>query len=631
MPSVTGKTGYPKTFNRIVAPCQTGAMVLIKVVSEDSNDSLNGVNVTVSLNGVSAAATTDQFGQAHFPVTDLPDGAATPFTVLLVDATLGARKSFPEVAGDYKVSCSGVNYLTLTLGPPILEVFSANLAGKNLSLAQGIHPVPFEVDLIASHYRGRIRLSVVENGRERNRSGAGAAGYLSRLRITLNADGIQQPIQLPYEFDYTGISPAFYAVGVESGQETLIAELIRADNFTLPADGLTDQITTTCQPAAVGAFRVYYAVADDDFLQPDLEFSQILGVKRPGLDLVNNAVRLAVLDNGIFQASFGPRIVAAQSFVDGAFQDYADYEPLMDDRHGTAVTGQAAFGTDGIRFLDVRMAKGQLGGAANLVALGIQWAVGLGIDVLTTSVGFRWDEATIAPHVTGAAILFVSTAGNNRAVIGPGDRSRYATPAGVLVARCKLDRATHLRTPHDQAGTGAGVDIVVPGDFTNLNVPRAFKASINTSVQARFDLRMNNYDQMVIAQAAWDVAKNTWLDEKTAGMSPMLRRMNRARLSTDYEDEVPTAGRRPDVPTRPDQPNLSDINDDLSRDEGVSFGVPVVANIAAKLKLIAPGLTPAQIKSLLIDTSDHVSGLKATSISQGVVNPLRAYFAAFDV
>jgi hypothetical protein len=71
-------------------------------------------------------------------------------------------------------------------------------------------------------------------------------------------------------------------------------------------------------------------------------------------------------------------------------------------------------------------------------------------------------------------------------------------------------------------------------------------------------------------------------------------------------------------------------NFDISSDDGVSFGLPVVANIAAKLKLIESDLTPNQIKRILIDTSDLDPGFESQCIAQGIVNPLRAYLAAYD-
>lgn len=74
---------------------------------------------------------------------------------------------------------------------------------------------------------------------------------------------------------------------------------------------------------------------------------------------------------------------------------------------------------------------------------------------------------------------------------------------------------------------------------------------------------------------------------------------------------------------QPDTPNVAS-------DDGVSFGLPVVANIAAKLKLINSTLTPNKLKRIIIDTSDIDPGFESQCVARGIVNPLRAYLAAFD-
>lgn len=65
-------------------------------------------------------------------------------------------------------------------------------------------------------------------------------------------------------------------------------------------------------------------------------------------------------------------------------------------------------------------------------------------------------------------------------------------------------------------------------------------------------------------------------------------------------------------------------------DNGVSFGLPIVANVAAKLKLLRRTLVANQLRRILIDTSDYTKGFESECLAKGVVNPLRAYFAAYD-
>src|SRR5690606_11020218 len=68
----------------------------------------------------------------------------------------------------------------------------------------------------------------------------------------------------------------------------------------------------------------------------------------------------------------------------------------------------------------------------------------------------------------------------------------------------------------------------------------------------------------------------------------------------------------------------------IGTDEGVSFGLPVVANLVAKLKLINRTLTANQLKRVVIDTADIDPGFETQCIAGGIINPLRAYLAAFD-
>jgi hypothetical protein len=74
-----------------------------------------------------------------------------------------------------------------------------------------------------------------------------------------------------------------------------------------------------------------------------------------------------------------------------------------------------------------------------------------------------------------------------------------------------------------------------------------------------------------------------------------------------------------------------DKTSDLDSDTGVSFGLPIVSNIAGKLKMIRSTLTPNDLKRILIDTSDYDSPeFQNLCLARGIVNPLRAYYAAYD-
>ena len=62
---------------------------------------------------------------------------------------------------------------------------------------------------------------------------------------------------------------------------------------------------------------------------------------------------------------------------------------------------------------------------------------------------------------------------------------------------------------------------------------------------------------------------------------------------------------------------------------GTSMATPYVVNVAAKMLALAPGLTPVQIKSILMQTVDVRADFAGKVVSQGVVNAARAMRVAW--
>lgn len=79
----------------------------------------------------------------------------------------------------------------------------------------------------------------------------------------------------------------------------------------------------------------------------------------------------------------------------------------------------------------------------------------------------------------------------------------------------------------------------------------------------------------------------------------------------------------------PSGPNIN-VYDPMgvSVENGVSFGIPLVANVIAKMKLINEKLTPKEIKELLIGSNYDDIKRENLSISEGVLDPVKAYQAA---
>ena len=69
----------------------------------------------------------------------------------------------------------------------------------------------------------------------------------------------------------------------------------------------------------------------------------------------------------------------------------------------------------------------------------------------------------------------------------------------------------------------------------------------------------------------------------------------------------------------------------IAGESGVSFGIPIVANIAAKMKLINPDLTGPQIHEILMATVSSNPNIDGLSESGGMVDPAAAYAVAFNL
>jgi serine protease AprX len=66
------------------------------------------------------------------------------------------------------------------------------------------------------------------------------------------------------------------------------------------------------------------------------------------------------------------------------------------------------------------------------------------------------------------------------------------------------------------------------------------------------------------------------------------------------------------------------ISENYKYVDGTSFSAPIVSSIAACMLEANPGLSPQQIKRILIDTSERLPGIEIDRQGWGVVNPRRA-------
>jgi serine protease AprX len=73
------------------------------------------------------------------------------------------------------------------------------------------------------------------------------------------------------------------------------------------------------------------------------------------------------------------------------------------------------------------------------------------------------------------------------------------------------------------------------------------------------------------------------------------------------------------------------INEHYKYVDGTSFAAPIVASIAACMVEANPNLTPQQVKRVLIDTAERVSGVEVERQGWGVVVPRNAVAAALNL
>jgi hypothetical protein len=310
-----------------------------------------------------------------------------------------------------------------------------------------------------------------------------------------------------------------------------------------------------------------------DFEAKDTDFEKYLPADR------DDEIVIAVLDTGIHASSKYLAGRMGGTHDASGIQDPAGYtHHRIKDLHGTKVAAQAAFGTDRIKLVDVRVQTGQLAGVDNSVAIadGIRWAITeKKAKVVTCSIDIDWAKPAIQAEVDKHPdVLFLTTAGNNdkRLTERKIDADGPERPNALLVGGVTQDGKKHR-----VRGWGPGVDVMVPSGSAD-DSERALYVHIPTAAA----------EHEVVLKG-----KNAPLDQETID---------------DYKaqglDAIPGS------------------------ESGVSFGLPVVANIAAKMRLISPTITAAEIVAILRDHAVQDRDkpeLTHLSKSGGIIDAEEAY------
>ena len=371
-----------------------------------------------------------------------------------------------------------------------------------------------------------------------------------------------------------------------------------------------------------GAKRAFDSL---DHAARDPEFDAVMS------DVPNGTpeVSIGVLDTGVITKSeylrskvLGAMDSALPANV-GTPKTGAEYQKDIQDLHGTRVAGNAAFGSEKIKLLDVRVQVGQMNGYDNSeeIAAGIKWAIGKGARVITSSVALDWSKKSIQ-QVVGAhpEILFLTSGGNNNAKLEK--RSIDGEESAERGNAMLIGGVTMEGKKHPNRGYGQAVDVSVPSGASE-DTDRALSTHVPKAVMAaEFLPELEKILSKARAGHAQDLAT---VEKAKTALKPNQQSIERAQKRAETsEKEVVDLNAQ--IATWKTYESSSESG--VMGESGVSFGLPIVANIAAKMLIINPALTASDIKRLLMQNVTKNEAMRDLSKSQGMVDPEKCYAAA---
>ncbi len=283
---------------------------------------------------------------------------------------------------------------------------------------------------------------------------------------------------------------------------------------------------------------VYRILENDiDYCSSDEEFQRIMN----NIDN-NNSIVIGIADTGIYFEEEENRYLRKHLLsLDGEKQINSRNIFSNINLHGTCVAGQAAFGTDLIKLVDIQVQQGCMGtnNRVNEVAEIISSNIDR-IDILSCSIILQWNDIRLSQILTRHPDkIFLLTAGNGDVPERKYDNIRELDNC-IIIGGVSNEGKKFCRSDR---GYGNWVHILVPSG-PEINVYTPFG---------------------------------------------------------------------------------------VTKENGVSFGVPLVANVIAKMKLINRNLTPERIKNILISSNCDGIALENASQSGGVLDPVKAYQSAANI
>ncbi|HEV2834753.1 MAG TPA: S8 family serine peptidase [Pyrinomonadaceae bacterium] len=250
------------------------------------------------------------------------------------------------------------------------------------------------------------------------------------------------------------------------------------------------------------------------------------------------------------------------------------------------------------------------------IETGLRWVLAnkdkYSIRIVNISAGGDFEQpyldnslCQLVEEVVKAGIAVICAVGNAglapRHPVLPPASSPAAISVGGLDDQNSLDRARRGMYRSSYGPTIDGLqkpEVIAPGIWVAgpilPHTPTADEAHLYAELDAAADDKLR---EIIVAHAGVDKQ----LDEARDLTVPLLRQLITIKLR---EGNV--------------------INHHYKFVDGTSFAAPIVASIAACMLEANPKLTPQQIKRILIDTAERVSGVEVERQGWGVVVPRKA-------
>lgn len=429
-----------------------------------------------------------------------------------------------------------------------------------------------------------------------------------------------------------------------------------------------------------GTFEIFDFTTPEQFEQEDKSFKIFAGDAKVEKD---SEIVIGVADTGVHSSS---------EYLKDHFKEVLDvigvekerYHDSLIDFHGTKVAGQAIYGASNIKFIDIRV---QESGPCNeeektnrylKIKQEFKNAIQKGAKIITCSVALEWNLLNDLV-VQYKDVLFIMTSGNDKKEFSESSQNANAILVGGVTMEGRI---------HPKRGYGNGIDVTVPSgkeeDISrgiNLHMPiqpylieqriqaisKLSLRNLKTGIDSINQLLKKEIDtqNLMIYSDIIEFNKTTpkTINKILINLPAFLKTINNSLLSIlDSDLKEGCVGIKQikiDMnlfKTRKDLVN-SDIDELLKKIEeinmqqistgfpiivgesGVSFGIPVIANVVAKMMLLNPKLTGLDVAAIIKEsyyTKEELQQIygqgkgEIKDYSEKMLNPILAYQKALQ-